>query len=48
MRIKTDPHAPEEIRGTVPEMNFAPFYEAFGVAEGDKMYLAPNKRVTIW
>jgi predicted metalloendopeptidase len=48
VRIKTDPHSPPPIRGTVPEMNQAPFYQAFGVKEGDKMYLAPEKRVTIW
>jgi putative endopeptidase len=46
--IKTDPHAPEAIRGTVPEMNQASFYEAFGVKEGDKMYLEPGKRVSLW
>jgi len=46
--IKIDPHSPLAIRGTVPEMNQAPFYEAFGIKEGDKMYLAPEKRVTLW
>ena len=29
-------------------MNLAAFYDAFGVKEGDKMYLPPNRRVTIW
>ncbi len=48
MRIKLDPHAPEEVRGTVPERNLASFYEAFGVKSGDKMYLPPERRVTIW
>jgi predicted metalloendopeptidase len=24
------------------------FYEAFGVKPGDKMYVAPDKRVIIW
>jgi putative endopeptidase len=48
MRIKADRHAPEAIRGTVPEMNFTPFYEALGVTAGDGMYLAPDKRVTLW
>jgi putative endopeptidase len=48
MRIRLDPHAPEEVRGTVPERNLAPFYEAFGVKGGDKMYLPPERRVTIW
>jgi len=46
--IKTDPHSPEAIRGTVPEMNQAPFYDAFAVKEGDKMYLPPEKRVSLW
>jgi putative endopeptidase len=46
--IKTDPHSPMAIRGTVPEMNQAPFYEAFGIKEGDKMYLPPEKRVALW
>ena len=48
LRIKSDPHSPAQIRGTVPEMNQAPFYDAFGIKEGDKMYLAPDKRVSIW
>jgi predicted metalloendopeptidase len=46
--IKTNPHSPLAIRGTVPEMNQAPFYEAFGVKDGDKMYLPPEKRVVLW
>jgi len=29
-------------------MNQASFYEAFGVKAGDKMYLAPEKRVSLW
>ena len=48
MQIKSDPHSPEQLRGTVPEMNMASFYAAFDVKEGDKMYIAPDKRVTIW
>jgi predicted metalloendopeptidase len=48
VRLKTDPHSPPAIRGTVPEMNQNAFYDAFGVKEGDKMYLAPEQRVTIW
>jgi len=32
----------------VPETNQAPFYDAFGVKEGDKMYLPPEKRVSLW
>jgi putative endopeptidase len=48
VRIKTDPHSPDAVRGTVPEMNQAPFYDAFGVKEGDKMYLRPENRVSLW
>jgi putative endopeptidase len=46
--IKTNPHSPMAIRGTVPEMNQASFYDAFDIKEGDKMYLAPEKRVSLW
>ena len=46
--IKSNPHSPAEFRGLLPERNLAPFYGAFGVKPGDKMYLAPDKRVTIW
>jgi predicted metalloendopeptidase len=48
LRIKSDPHSPPQFRGTVPEMNQAPFYEAFGIKNGDKMYLPPEQRVTLW
>jgi predicted metalloendopeptidase len=48
MRIKSDPHAPPEFRGALPERNLAPFYTAFDVREGDGMYLPPERRVTIW
>jgi predicted metalloendopeptidase len=48
LEIKADPHSPEQFRGLVPEMNQAAFYEAFGVKPGDKMYLAPERRVTLW
>jgi putative endopeptidase len=47
-RIKADPHSPPQIRGTVPEMNQSPFYEAFAVKPGDKMYLPAEQRVALW
>jgi predicted metalloendopeptidase len=47
-RIKTDPHSPPAVRGTAPLRNQAGFYSAFGVKPGDKMYLPPDQRVTIW
>jgi len=48
LRIKSDPHSPPQFLGTVPERNQAPFYEAFGIKPGDKMYLPPEQRVTLW
>jgi predicted metalloendopeptidase len=48
VRIKSDPHSPAQFRGELPERNQAGFYQAFGVKEGDKMYLPPDQRVTLW
>ena len=47
-RIKTDPHSPGMNRAVQPLLNVDAFYEAFGVKEGDKMYIAPEERVRIW
>jgi putative endopeptidase len=47
-RVKTDPHSPPAVRGTAPMVNQEGFYSAFGVKEGDKMYLPPQQRVGIW
>ena len=47
-QVKTDPHSPGQFRANGTVMNMPGFYEAFGVKEGDKMYLAPQERVTIW
>ncbi len=46
--LATDPHSPPEYRvnGVVP--NIDEWYAAFGVKEGDKMYIAPEQRVRIW
>ncbi len=46
--IKTDPHSPGEFRANGTLRNQAGFYDAFGIKEGDKMYLKPQERVTIW
>ncbi|MBC7624352.1 MAG: M13 family peptidase [Aeromicrobium sp.] len=48
LQLKTGPHAPGQVRGTATVRNQPGFYGAFGVKEGDKMYLAPEQRVTIW
>jgi putative endopeptidase len=47
-RITTDPHSPETFRVNGPASNFDPFYAAFGLKEGDKMYLKPEQRAKIW
>jgi putative endopeptidase len=47
-RVKTDPHSPGKLRANGTVRNQPAFYEAFGVKQGDKMYLAPQDRVTIW
>lgn len=46
--INTDPHSPEMFRVNGPVQNFDPWYTAFNVQPGDKMYLAPDKRAHIW
>jgi predicted metalloendopeptidase len=48
VRIKTDPHSPPQIRGNATVKNQPGFYDAFGVKEGDTMYLPPNQRVIMW
>ncbi len=47
-RIKTDSHSPGMNRAVQPLLNIDAFYEAFGIKEGDKMYIAPEDRVRIW
>ena len=46
--IATDSHSPSAVRGNAPLTNLNEFYQAFGVKEGDKMFVAPEKRITIW
>jgi putative endopeptidase len=47
-QIKTDSHSPSRYRlmGTLP--NFDPFVAAFGIREGDGMWIPPAERVSIW
>jgi len=47
-QVKTDPHAPGLYRAYVPLQNVEAFYEAFGIKEGDGMYIKPDDRVKIW
>ncbi|MES2544525.1 MAG: M13 family metallopeptidase [Bacteroidota bacterium] len=47
-QVKTDPHSPGMYRAYVPLQNVDAFYKAFGIEQGDGMYIAPEKRVRIW
>ncbi|PAL23687.1 M13 family metallopeptidase [Sphingopyxis sp. GW247-27LB] len=46
-RITTDPHSPSIQRSWVSR-NLDPWYKAYQVKEGQKLYLAPKDRVRIW
>lgn len=48
VRTKTDPHSLGENRVNVTLRNIAPFFEAFGIREGDAMYRPEEERVVIW
>ncbi len=47
-QLLTDPHSPAEYRVNGVVRNMPEFYSAFGVKEGDRAYLPPEKRVKIW
>ena len=47
-QVLTNVHAPEMYRTNGPIRNIPEFYAAFGVKEGDKLFLAPDRRVKIW
>ena len=46
--LQIDPHSPAEFRCNQIVRNVDEFYDAFGVSEGDALWLAPEKRVAIW
>ena len=48
MYVNTNPHSPARWRVNGPLMNFTPFYKAFAVQPGDKMYKTENKRINVW
>lgn len=47
-QVLTDPHSPGMFRANGPLTNFTPFYEAFNVAKGDRMFRSETDRVKIW
>lgn len=46
--VQTNPHSPGNFRVNGPLSNMQEFYNAFGVKEGDKMYLPKTERAEIW
>jgi len=46
--VNTNPHSPAKWRVNGPLMNFTPFYKAFDVKSGDKMYKPETERITVW
>jgi putative endopeptidase len=48
MYVNTNPHSPAQWRVNGPLMNFTPFYKAFNVQPGDKMYKPEKERITVW
>ncbi len=47
-RLTTDNHSPGIFRCNGPLSNFTPFYTAFGVKEGNKMYKKEEERAVVW
>jgi len=46
--LKTDPHAPMDVRTNWAVRNQDAFHEAFGTQPGDPLWLAPDQRVRLW
>lgn len=46
--LSIDVHAPNKLRANVQVKNLADFYQTFDIKDTDAMYLAPEKRVSIW
>ena len=47
-RLTVDSHSPPEFRCNGVIRNLPEFYEAFGVKQGDKLFLPKEQRVRIW
>lgn len=47
-QVKSNPHSPEKYRVNGVVVHMPSFYDAFAVKKGDKMYLRPEDRVTLW
>jgi putative endopeptidase len=47
-QVKSDPHSPEKYRTNGVVVHMPSYYSAFSVTPGDKMYLPPGERITLW
>jgi putative endopeptidase len=47
-QLVTDPHSPGRYRALTAERNIDAWYAAFDVQPGEKLYIAPQDRVSIW
>ena len=47
-QLLSNPHSPEQYRVDGIVRNFDPWYKAFNVQPGDKLYLPPQERVHVW
>jgi putative endopeptidase len=47
-QVVSDVHSPARFRVDGPVRNVDAWYDAFGVKEGDKLYIRPEDRVRIW
>ena len=46
--LANDVHSPSVLRANMSPRNFSEWYEAFDVTDKDQMYIAPDKRISIW
>jgi len=47
-QVMSNVHSPDMFRANGPLRNVPEFYAAFGVKEGDKLFVTPDKRIKIW
>ncbi|MDE5675197.1 MAG: hypothetical protein K2I44_07640, partial [Muribaculaceae bacterium] len=47
-RTKTDPHSLGQNRVNVTLRNIDPFFKAFDIKDGDRMFRPESERVIIW
>ncbi|WP_308515838.1 M13 family metallopeptidase [Sphingomonas flavescens] len=47
-QLLSNPHSPDQYRVDGIVRNFDPWYKAFNVQPGDKLYLPPEERVHVW